>query len=86
MALFVLFLCYCCVLLILSGIVNISLGMRELFGLLSFGMCKVCHGLFAFWVDFLQGSYSIQTPNFLNVVVHVIIIDQCNQTARESYL
>ena len=27
-------------------------------------------------------SYSIQMLKFLKVAVHVIIIDQCNQTAR----
>ena len=33
-------------------------------------------------VDCLQSNHSIQKTNFLKVIVNVIIIDQCNQTAR----
>ena len=29
-----------------------------------------------YWVDCLQSSHSIQAPNFLKVVVHVITLDQ----------
>ena len=40
-----------------------------------------------FWVDVLQYVFSIcdivyKRQNFLKIIVHVIIIDQCNQTAR----
>ena len=35
-----------------------------------------------FLVDCLQSSLSVHTSNFLKVVVHVIIIDQCKQTVH----
>ena len=37
-----------------------------------------CH----IWVDSLQSSHSIQFQNFLTIVVHMITIYQCYQTAH----
>ena len=37
--------------------------------------------LFRFWIDCSQSNHNIR-QNFCKIVVHVMITDQCNQTAH----